>query len=158
MSNLVRLRRCVPFVLRALDGRPQWNIPGCAKKNSIARILQFEKEISVIGTSKQGMSAASVRNSRDEAQLVDRFLAGDKEAFVELIRPHVGPLYGVALAILKDEHDAEETVQEAVLKAMTHLAGFRRESKIQHVDYANHHQRRAHEVAQGAPPPLSLLG
>jgi len=115
---------------RALDGRPQWNIPGCAKKNSIARILQFEKEISVIGTSKQGMSAASVRNSRDEAQLVDRFLAGDKEAFVELIRPHVGPLYGVALAILKDEHDAEETVQEAVLKAMTHLAGFRRESKF----------------------------
>ena len=76
------------------------------------------------------MSATSVQNSRDEMQLVDRFLAGDKDAFAELIRPHVGALYGVALAILKDEHDAEETLQDAVLKAMTHLAGFRRESKF----------------------------
>ena len=76
------------------------------------------------------MSATSFRNSRDEEQLVDRFLAGDKEAFADLIWPYVGALYGVALAILKDEHDAEETVQEAVLKAMTHLARFRRESKF----------------------------
>jgi len=76
------------------------------------------------------MSAASIRNPHDETQLVDRFLAGDRDAFAELVRPHVGALYGVALAILKDEHDAEETVQDAVLKAMTHLAGFRRESKF----------------------------
>jgi RNA polymerase sigma-70 factor (ECF subfamily) len=76
------------------------------------------------------MNVTSVSGSRDETQLVDRFLAGDKDAFAELIRPHVGALYGVALAILKDEHDAEEAVQDAVLKAMTHLAGFRRESKF----------------------------
>lgn len=65
-----------------------------------------------------------------EATLVDRFLVGDREAFAELVRPHASALYGVALAILKDESDAEETVQDAILKAMTHLRGFRRESRF----------------------------
>lgn len=82
------------------------------------------------GTSKQRVNSTAISHPRNEAQLVDRFLSGDREAFAELIRPHVGALYGVALAILKDEHDAEETVQDAVLKAMTHLGGFRRESKF----------------------------
>lgn len=67
---------------------------------------------------------------RDESQLVDRFLSGDNEAFAELIKPHAGGLYRVALAILKDNSDAQEAVQDAVLKAMTHLATFRRESKF----------------------------
>ena len=68
--------------------------------------------------------------ARNESQLVDRFLGGDNDAFAELIKPHAGALYGVALAILKDDSDAQEAVQDAVLKAMTHLATFRRESKF----------------------------
>jgi len=50
----------------------------------------------------------------------------------------------------------KKPLQEAVLKAMTHLAGFRANQNSAR-GYANHHQRRAHEVAQGATATLSLL-
>lgn len=68
--------------------------------------------------------------AQEETELVQRVLAGDRDAFAELIRPHTHSLYGVALAILKNESDAEEAVQDAILKAMTHLSGFRRESRF----------------------------
>ena len=88
------------------------------------------KEVSVADPSKQRMKPRIASDPRDEAQLIDRFLSGDRETFAELVRPHLSALYGVALAILKNQHDAEESVQEAVLRAMTHLAGFRRESRF----------------------------
>lgn len=98
----------------------------CAKKKIGVAPSSSNKKESV---QKSASNQASV-NPPSEATLVDSVLAGDREAFAELVRPHAGKLYGVALAILKDEADAEEAVQDAMLKAISHLAGFRREAKF----------------------------
>ncbi len=68
--------------------------------------------------------------AQDEAALIARVQAGDKELFCELIRPHQRRVYAAALAILRNEADAEEVAQEGFLKALTHLGSFRKESKF----------------------------
>jgi RNA polymerase sigma-70 factor, ECF subfamily len=93
----------------------------------------------------QGMSAMAtpppVQNAREkglssnqqmelEAALIARVLAGESEAFYELVRPHERSIYTAAYSILGNEADAEEVAQEAVLKAYTHLARFRAEAKF----------------------------
>jgi RNA polymerase sigma-70 factor (ECF subfamily) len=65
-----------------------------------------------------------------EAELIQRACHGDKDAFYSLVRPCEGAVYAVAVSILNNPEDAEEVVQEAVLKALSHLAEFRGEAKF----------------------------
>ena len=78
-----------------------------------------------------------------EPEMIARVLAGERNLFHELIRPYEKLVYLTAFSILKDETEAEETAQEAVISAYRHLASFRAECEIQHL--AGHHrgQRRA---------------
>lgn len=66
----------------------------------------------------------------NETELVERVVAGDHEAFYELIRPYERMVYVTALSVVNNEADAEEVGQEAVLKAFKYLPQFRRESKF----------------------------
>lgn len=52
---------------------------------------------------------------------MDRVLAGQRECFHDLVRPYERSIYITAFAVLRNQADAEEAAQEAVLKAMTHL-------------------------------------
>ena len=65
-----------------------------------------------------------------EAELIARVLAGERELFHELIRPYEKSLYFAALSLLRNAEDAEDAVQEAVLKAYKALSKFRSESKL----------------------------
>jgi RNA polymerase sigma-70 factor, ECF subfamily len=65
-----------------------------------------------------------------EAELIQRILGGDSEAFRELVRPYEHAVFMTAQAILKNEADAEDAAQEAVLKAFSNLAKFRGDSKF----------------------------
>lgn len=65
-----------------------------------------------------------------EAALVRRILAGERHLFHELVRPHERGVYFAAYSVLKNEHDAEEVAQEAMLKALRNLASFRAEAKF----------------------------
>ena len=65
-----------------------------------------------------------------EQDLIARILAGQKELFYELIEPQQRRIYLAAWSILRNEADAEDAAQDAVLKAFTHLAQFRVESKF----------------------------
>jgi RNA polymerase sigma-70 factor (ECF subfamily) len=65
-----------------------------------------------------------------EAALITRILAGERELFHSLIRPYEKSLFCTAFSLLRNAEDAEDAVQEAVLKAYKSLAGFRRESKF----------------------------
>jgi RNA polymerase sigma-70 factor (ECF subfamily) len=67
---------------------------------------------------------------RDEGSLIERVKQGQNEAFYELVRPYERSIYMAAYSILQNEADAQEVAQEAVLKAFTHLKGFRAESKF----------------------------
>lgn len=68
--------------------------------------------------------------SRDEAQMIASILAGDSHQFHQLIRPYERSLYVMALSMLRNEADAEDTAQEACLKALRNLASFRADSKF----------------------------
>ncbi len=65
-----------------------------------------------------------------EIALIERVCGGDQQAFYDLIKPYERVVYVSAFSILQNEADAEEVAQEAILKAFTHLKGFRRESKF----------------------------
>ena len=68
--------------------------------------------------------------TEEEQSLIARILGGEIELFHELIRPYQRLVYSTAIAVLKNEAEAEETAQEAVLKAYRGLRGFRSEAKF----------------------------
>lgn len=61
----------------------------------------------------------------DEAGLIARILAGEKELFHELIRPYERMVYLTLFSIVKNEPEAEDGAQEAVISAYRHLRSFR---------------------------------
>ena len=65
-----------------------------------------------------------------ERELIERVLAGEKQLFYELIRPYERGVFLAASSILRNEADAEDTAQEAFLRAYRNLARFRQESKF----------------------------
>ena len=65
-----------------------------------------------------------------DSELVTSILAGDTGAFERLMSLHKRLLFRTARAILRDDADAEEAVQEAFLKAYRGLGAFRGEAKL----------------------------
>ena len=65
-----------------------------------------------------------------EWELIQRVLGGQHEAFRELVRPCERAVFMATQAILKNEADAEDAAQEAILKAFTNLPKFRGDSKF----------------------------
>ena len=78
-------------------------------------------------------SAASLQNPArqlDEATLIERIRNGEHDLFYELIRPYERKVYRAAFAILRNEADAEDTAQEALLKAFKNIRQFRAEARF----------------------------
>ena len=65
-----------------------------------------------------------------EERLIQRIRDGEHEAFYSLIRPYERRVYAAALALLRNEADAEDCAQEAVLKAFKNIRQFRSEAKF----------------------------
>jgi RNA polymerase sigma-70 factor, ECF subfamily len=76
------------------------------------------------------MTLAERQLDRGEAQLIHRTLEGDVDAFYQLVRPYERAVFLAALSLVKNEADAEEVAQEAVLKAFKNVSRFRREAKF----------------------------
>jgi RNA polymerase sigma-70 factor (ECF subfamily) len=66
----------------------------------------------------------------EEIAWIGRILAGEKELFHALIRPYQHAVYVTAVSILKDEGEAEDAAQEAIIKAYRALKSFRAEAKF----------------------------
>jgi len=78
-------------------------------------------------------SAGSLENPAQqdyEQRLIQRIGDGEHEAFYQLIRPYERRVYAAAFAILRNEADAEDCAQEAVLKAFKHIRQFRAEARF----------------------------
>ncbi len=69
-------------------------------------------------------------NPEFESECIRRILAGEKHLFHELIRPCERPIYFLLLSILRNEAEAEDAAQEAVLKIYRNLHLFRGESQF----------------------------
>ena len=66
----------------------------------------------------------------DETRLISLIVSGETGLFYDLIRPHEHRLRRVALAVVRNETDAEDVVQETLLRAFRNLSGFRGDSKL----------------------------
>lgn len=51
----------------------------------------------------------------------------NRQRFVAIALPHLGAAYNLARWLTRNDHDAEDVVQEACLRAMRHFGGFRGE-------------------------------
>jgi len=65
-----------------------------------------------------------------ETDLVDRARAGDREAFRAIMTLCNQRLFRVARAVVRDEAEAEDVLQEAYLRAFAAIGGFRGEAGI----------------------------
>jgi RNA polymerase sigma-70 factor (ECF subfamily) len=74
-------------------------------------------------------AAAGMRQEREGA-LIAAILAGEREKFHDLIRPYERQVYLTALSLVKNETEAEDVAQEAILRAYRKLASFRGDAKF----------------------------
>ena len=65
-----------------------------------------------------------------DSVLASRTASGDESAFEALMRRYNGKLFRVARAILKNDADAEDALQEAYLQAYRRIADFRGEAQL----------------------------
>jgi RNA polymerase sigma-70 factor (ECF subfamily) len=73
------------------------------------------------------ISAESLVN---DAELARRIACDDETAFESLMRQHNGGLFRVARAIVKNDADAEDVLQEAYLAAYRRIGDFRADAKL----------------------------
>lgn len=66
----------------------------------------------------------------DESDLVRRALSRDGAAFRTIMERHNRRLYRIARAVLRDDSEAEDTVQESYVRAFANLGTFRGDSSL----------------------------
>ena len=62
--------------------------------------------------------------------MIAAILAGDIQLYHELIHPYERSVYVMALSYMRNEADAEDVAQEAIVRAFRKLSSFRAESKF----------------------------
>jgi RNA polymerase sigma-70 factor (ECF subfamily) len=80
--------------------------------------------------SRKARGAKVTKTNSGESCLIGRVLNGESECFYELVRPYERAIFLAALSLVRNEADAEDIVQEAVLKAFKGLHSFRQEAKF----------------------------
>ncbi|MBC2908030.1 RNA polymerase sigma factor SigM [Streptomyces cupreus] len=76
------------------------------------------------------MDSGSSRADLSDADLLARHVAGDKDAFGELVRRHRDRLWAVALRTLGDREEAADAVQDALVSAYRAAHTFRGQSAV----------------------------
>lgn len=66
----------------------------------------------------------------DDAELMRRHVAGDRDAFGELFRRHQDRLWAVAIRTLGNPDDAADALQDAMLNAFRRASSYRSESAV----------------------------
>ncbi|MGC1903654.1 MAG: sigma-70 family RNA polymerase sigma factor [Candidatus Acidiferrum sp.] len=70
------------------------------------------------------------QDSARESALIVRILAGERELYHDLIRPHERSVYLTGFSVLRNMADAEEVAQESILKGFRYLSQFRADSRF----------------------------
>jgi RNA polymerase sigma-70 factor (ECF subfamily) len=65
-----------------------------------------------------------------DAELVERYLSGDTEAFDQIMVRYERQIYRICYRFVENREDAMDLAQEVFIKAFEHLATFRRESSL----------------------------
>lgn len=81
-------------------------------------------------TTASAAALAAVDPREDDLAIARRIAAGDRAAFIELMRRHNRRLYRLARATLRDDTEAEDALQEAYLAAYRSIAQFRGDANL----------------------------
>ena len=77
-----------------------------------------------VGSTPDPSQAGVAGIQESDALAVERTLAGERDAFRVLVERHSQQLFRLAYRMTRSEHDAEEVVQEAFLRAYRNLGQF----------------------------------
>lgn len=67
---------------------------------------------------------------QEENSIIDRVLAGEKEAYARLVDEYKSFAFTIAMKITGERADAEEAAQDAFVRAYSYLKGFNRQSRF----------------------------
>jgi RNA polymerase sigma-70 factor, ECF subfamily len=99
-----------------------------------------------------------VYGGQTEASIIHRILGGQRDLFYDLIEPHMGILRHVVRKKMGNDADADDVIQEALVKSFANLKQFRFEAsfrtwlvRIAHNEAGQNWRRKLsiHRVAQG---------
>lgn len=79
---------------------------------------------------KTAQSAAAPSEAAFDMQLVQRFNAGDENAFIQVMERYQNKIFSTVLNLLHNRADAEEIVQDTFIRAHRGLAKFRGDSSL----------------------------
>lgn len=83
-----------------------------------------------VGAPRNSHDRSLVDTPCTDEDLVKTAQLGDHEAFAELCRRHAQPVKRKILGIVRHREDAEDAMQETLLRAYANLAGFRQSCKF----------------------------
>jgi RNA polymerase sigma-70 factor (ECF subfamily) len=78
----------------------------------------------------EGLLALSAAGALSDEQVIERVLAGETALYEVVMRRYNTRLYRVARAILKNDGEAEDVIQDAYVRAFQHLGQFAGRSKF----------------------------
>src|SRR5262252_2789075 len=70
-------------------------------------------------------TAAALPTTLSDEEIVARVVAGERSLFEALMRRHNARVFRAARAITGDDHEAEDVMQDAYVRAYEHLGEFR---------------------------------
>jgi RNA polymerase sigma-70 factor (ECF subfamily) len=73
---------------------------------------------------------ARIKEAEEDRGLIAKAQAGDREAFRALVERHQRRAFAIALALVRDENDARELVQDAFLRVYKSLGSFQGSSSF----------------------------
>ena len=92
---------------------------------SVALALRLDMPVLPAVRAEAGQATA-----QRDAQLIARYLAGERRAFDELVRHYQKPIYHLAFRYLRSEADAKDLTQRTFLKVYGALPRFRAEASF----------------------------
>jgi RNA polymerase sigma-70 factor, ECF subfamily len=82
------------------------------------------------GVAASNTKEIRAKEAEEDRALVERVQAGDKEAFRTLVERHQRRAFSIAMALVRDENDARELVQDAFLRVYKNIGGFQGQSSF----------------------------
>ena len=115
---------------RGFTGAAESESRGLAENRGQGSRERQASRVHPINTDMARLSKPSVAGTVNDAELVARIGRRDQAAFEILMRRYNGKLFRVARAIVKDDAEAEDALQDTYLEAYRRIGSFRGESQL----------------------------